>query len=146
MPGHHIVAAQNLSPAEQRVKFQMPVAVNTGVGGQSLFVAFYEFLNDLFPEGILKIEHIVGNPQTVSHAPGIFGVVQGTAGALFRESGGGVVVQAHGGADAGISRLKGQQGCHRAVHTAAHANQGLFLTHTLASWVRNLLSTEYTDP
>ena len=96
---------------------------------------FYEYqapeaVDDLLFKVCREVENIVGHVQPVSHAAGIFHIVQRTAGlfplyaCLF------VFEQLHGRPDAFVALLLHQQSRHGAVYTAAHRNQCLFHTIT----------------
>ena len=87
MPGGDILAAQNPGPLHQLFKFHISVAVDAGIGGDAGPVAFNKFVHHLFGKGILKVEHIVGHPQPVGHAPGVLHILQGAAAAPCRQAG-----------------------------------------------------------
>ena len=65
------------------VKFQMPVAVNAGVGGCAAFIAADEFGNDLFFKICLCVEYIKGKSQPVGNASCIFCIIQTAAGGFL---------------------------------------------------------------
>lgn len=100
MPGHHAVAPQLQSAAEKPVEFQIPVAVDAGVGSAAAFVAADKFPDDLPLEIVLEVEHVVGNSQTSGHTAGVLHVVQTTAGMSFFQTDHIIVVQPHGRTDA----------------------------------------------
>ena len=131
MAGDYPIAAQLQSPAEQPVKFQIPVAVNAGIGGQAPFIAVGEFAHDLPVKILGKIKGVVPDAELRGYRTGVLHIFQGAAGAFFR----GVVVQAHGGADALVARLLHQKGSHRAVHAAAHADERTHIVHKMSSKV-----------
>ena len=120
VPRNYPIASQLLGPAEKPVKFQMAVTVDAGIGGQTLLVAGYKFLNDLTVKIVLEIKYIVANAQTAGNCPGIFHIIQRTAGAFL----GAAVVQPHGGSDAFIASLFHEIGGNGAVYAAAHADYG----------------------
>ena len=125
MPGHDPLAAQLLRPPQKPVKFQIPVAVDTGIGGQALLIAGDEFLNDLPVKIILKIKNVVPDAQPRGNRPGVLHIVQRAAGALL----GGAVVEPHGDTGAVIAPLKHQVCRYGTVYAAAHANQRVFVFH-----------------
>ena len=131
MPGYHIIIAQFQSPPEQTVKFQMPVAVDTGIGCLSAFIACHKFADNMFFKVILKIKDIMGDPQAAGNAAGILRVIQSAAGAVFLVS----VVEPHGGTHAAVACLPHHPGGNRAVHAAAHTDQSLFLFHASTSFL-----------
>ena len=131
MPGHYIVALQLQSTAEKPVEFQIPVAVDAGIGSSAAFVAADKFLDDLPLKIVLEVEHVVGNPQTSGHAAGILHVVQTTAGVPLFQTDHIIVVQPHGRADALVACAKHQQRRHGAVHAAGHADQRLLAVHEI---------------
>ena len=92
MPGGDILAAQNPGPLHQLFKFHISVAVDAGIGGDAGPVAFNKFVHHLFGKGILEVEHIVGHPQPVGHAPGVLHILQGAAAAPGGQTGLPVVV------------------------------------------------------
>ena len=132
VPGYHIVTAQNPGPIQQSLELQVPVAVNTGVGGQTGLVAADKFLYDFLFKSFLEIKDVVGNSQPVGHAAGILYIVQGTAGSGFARKQV-VIIQPHGGADTVKAALQHQKCGHRTVHTAAHADHCLFWGHVGSS-------------
>ena len=119
-----------LHPQIELFKFQVPVAVDAGIGSPALFVGTDEPIHDLLFKVCREVENVVGHVQPVSHAAGIFHIVQRTAGlfplyaCLF------VFEQLHGRSDAFVALLLHQQSRHGAVYTAAHRNQCLFHTIT----------------
>ena len=135
MSGDYIIAAQNLGPAEKMVKFQIPIAVDAGIGSNAAFVAADKFRNDLFMEFCFCVENMKGHPQLPGDAPGIFHIVQRAAGACFFRVGNFIVVQPHGGSHAVISCFQHQIGGNRAVHAAAHGYQSLLFCHCCSSCI-----------
>ena len=131
MPGYHAVAPQLQSAAEEPVEFQIPVAVDTGVGSAAAFVAADKFPDDLPLEIVLEVEHVVGNSQTSGYAAGVLHVVQTTAGVSFFQTDHIIVVQPHGRADALVTRAEHQQRRHGAVHAPRHADQRLLAVHEI---------------
>ena len=131
MPGHHAVAPQLQSAAEKPVEFQIPVAVDAGVGSAAAFVAADKFLDDLPLKIVLEIEHVVGNSQTSGYAAGVLHVVQTTAGVPLFQTDHIIVVQPHGRADTFVTRAEHQQRRHGAVHAPRHADQRLLAVHEI---------------
>ena len=123
MAGYHGVAAQLPGPVEELAEFQIPVAVDAGIGGAALIIGVHEFVHDLPVEFLGEVEHIVPDAQPVGHTPGILHIVQGAAG--FPTLGGSdlAVIQPHGGSDTFIACFLHQKSRHGAVHSAAHSNQ-----------------------
>ena len=104
----------------------MPVAVNTGIGGQTGFVAADKLVHNLFGKIFLEIEGVEGNSQIPGHTSGILHIVQGAAFAfgqvLFLGR-----IEPHGGSDAVKTGFFGQKCGYGAVHAAAHSDQGFLL-------------------
>ena len=96
MSGSDPFAAQLHGPAEKPVKFQVSVAVDAGIRGQSLFVAGYKFLYYLPVKIFCEIKDIVTDAKTRCNGTGIFHIVQRAAGAFL----GAAVIQPHRCADA----------------------------------------------
>ena len=58
MAGYHIIAAQFSCAMEKLFEFQITVAVNAGIGGQSTFVAPDKLLDDFFLKVAGEVEYI----------------------------------------------------------------------------------------
>ena len=141
--GDHAVAFQFQRPAQKPVELQMAVAVNTGIGGQPVFVAGNKFADYLGFEILLKIKYIMGNPQALRHAAGVFRVIKRAAGSGLLQSQHFIVIQPHGGANAAVACILHQKSRHRAVNTAAHSNQCPLFLHL--SHLRRICF-EYSNP
>ena len=71
----HLVKARFRRPPEQLSKLDVPVAVDAGVRGFSLAIGVYKAVYHLFPEILLEVEHIKGNPQAGAHHARVIYVV-----------------------------------------------------------------------
>ena len=116
------------------VKFQMPVAVDAGIGGCAAFVAADEFGNDFFFEIRLGIEYIEGETQPVGNTSCILCIIQAAAGGFLTIGKNGIVEKFHHGAHAGVTLVHRQIGSHGTVHTAAHGNKRFLLLHRRSSF------------
>ena len=125
MSRSQILAAQHLRPLQKAVEFHVAVAVNTGIGRQSVFVGTDKFIHDLIPKLLSELKHIVRHPQPDGHGSGVLHVVQRTTGTLLRQSCILVAVQLHGAAHAVIALILQQLGGHTGIHAAAHGHQHL---------------------
>ena len=128
----HIGIADFLSPVHQLGEFDVPVAVDAGVGGFPMLVGGGKPVHHLAAKGFLEVEHIKGHPQPEGHAAGVGHVVHRAAGALsrkglFRQAPVAVVRQGQGDADAVVALPLAQQGRHAGIHSAAHGDDGLLL-------------------
>ena len=124
MPGDHIVQPALPGKVQQLVKFHIAVAVNAWVGRTAVFIDADEFFDDLILEVRRKVQHFIGDIQLKRHLGGIVDVPLGTAGMKAPQPDILVAVQPHRCADAIIALLCHQVRSHRAVHAAAHGNQG----------------------
>ena len=116
------VAAQFLRPVEELFKFQIAVAVDTGVRRFALAVAGNEFVHDLLPEFVGEIERIMPHPQLPGGAAGILHIVETAAGVASAQADVLILIELHRTADAGMPRV-GQQLCrHAGIHAAAHGH------------------------
>ena len=127
MARDHIVDAVGLGPAEQVVELHIFVAVDAGVGRAARLIHPNEFLDDLLPEIGGKIHHFIGDVHCKGHLGGVLDVLLRAAGVEAGLAQRLVAGQAHGDAGALAPGLLHQPGSHRAVHTAAHGNEGLGL-------------------
>ena len=98
----------------------MAVAEDAGVGGQPCFVSGNELPDHMPLKFRLKIEKVVGNPQLVGNSLGIHGILLAAAAKMM---------EPHGASGAVKLLLQHQTGCHAAVNTAAHANEGFLFCH-----------------
>ena len=104
-----------------RAEFQLPVAVDAGVGRAPRAVLRYEFVHDAAPEPRRLVEHIKAHTQPGGRLPCILRIVGGAAAAVL------VGRQLQHGSVALIALLHQQRGGGRAVHAAGHGHQHLFL-------------------
>ena len=125
MARDHIVDAVGVGPAEQMVKFHVFVAVDAGVGRAARLIHPDEFLDDLLPEIGGKIHHFIGDVHGKRHLSGILDIPFRAAGVETGLSQRLVAGKPHGNARALTARLLHQPCRHRAVHAAAHGNEGL---------------------
>ena len=119
--GGDIVVAQRQRPVQQRAEFQLPVAVDAGVGRAACAVLRHEFVHDAAPEPRRLVEHIKAHTQPGGRLPRVLRIVGGAAAAVL------VGRQLQHGSVALIALLHQQRGGGRAVHTAGHGYQHLFL-------------------
>ncbi len=131
--GYHVVTAQFHCLSHQMVKLQMPVAVNTGIGGCAAFVTADEFGNNLILEIRLGVEYIERKAQTVGNTSRILCVIQTAAGGFLIVGKNGIVKEFQHGAHAGITLLSCQIGSHGTVHAAAHGDERFLLIHGKSS-------------
>ena len=78
-----MVAAKDLCPLIEPVKFHEPVAVDAGVRRPPGLIALGEAADDLVPEIVREIEHIIRHPEPVGHAPRVLHIVERAAGVAF---------------------------------------------------------------
>jgi hypothetical protein len=119
------------------IEFQMAVAGDAGVWGQTGFVIPNKCIHDLLPERFFGIKNVEGDTQPVSYGSGIFGVIQAAAGAVL-----GIVQEItgehfHHGTGTFPAGLAQQMGGNRTVYTAAHGNHYF---HVGTSFHGNILS------
>ena len=110
--------------------FHIAVAVDARVRGAALFVGPYEALDDLTVEVFGEIKYIVRHAEARRDLAGILGILEGTAGIFATDIDGFIIIQLHGDTDGVVAGIAHQRGRHRAVDTAAHRHQGLFLCFT----------------
>ena len=122
VPGSEIVKAQDPGPVQELPEFQIPVAVDAGIGRQAAFVTGGELLHHRRPKGILEVEHPVGNPQPEGRRPGVLHVLQGAA-RPAAESRVPAVKELHGAARAVIAPPLQQESGSGRVNAAAHRDQ-----------------------
>jgi hypothetical protein len=123
MTGGDMAAAQIQRSFQHGAEFQMPVAFDTGIGGQSGFVAGDEISDDLTMEIVLKIKYMEGNAHSVRNSLCIPYVIFGIG-----------AIQFHSAANTGISLLLKHMGSNAAVHTAAHSNKNRIVIHSNLSF------------
>ena len=111
------VAAKFPGPLPHGLKFQVPVAVDAGIGGQARLIGRGKGPHHVpfkFPG---EIQRVVGDSQPGADALGVFHIAQGAAGPLFAAA-----VELHGHTDALVSRLHQTQRRNGGIHASAHAD------------------------
>lgn len=124
MAGDHILHAVLCGPVQQVAELHIFIAVDAGVGGTARLVDADKFFNDLRPEIGGEIQHLIRHIQCKGHLGGILDILFRAAGLVAGLSQRFVVGKPHGDAGAVVARLLHQAGRHRAVHAAAHGNEG----------------------
>ena len=124
MASDHILHAVFLCPVQQVAELHIFIAVDAGVGGAARLVDADEFFNDLCPEVGGEIQHLIRHIQRKGHLGGILDIFLRAAGLVTGLSQRFVVGEPHGDAGAVVARLLHQTGRHRAIHAAAHGNEG----------------------
>lgn len=76
VPSRDMIAAEDLRPLIEPVKFHEPVAVDAGVRRPPGLIALGEAADDLVPEIVREIEHIIRHPEPVGHAPRVLHIVE----------------------------------------------------------------------
>ena len=82
MTGHHIIVIQFFHPPHESPELDPVIAVDAGIGRSAFDIRIHKSLNNLFFKFILKIQYIVGHIQCLGNKPGIFHILQCTAGFL----------------------------------------------------------------
>ena len=106
-------------PVQQGAELDLPVAVDTGIGGAAVGIGPHEPVHDLPLKQLTQIQHHVGDPHGGSYGTGRLDVVRraAQAGTVL------VVVQAQRHAGDVAAGLLQQQRCGGAVHPAAHGDE-----------------------
>lgn len=124
MAGDHVLHAVGLGPVQQMAELHIFIAVDAGVGRAARFIDADELFNDLLPEVGGEIQHFVGDIQRKGHLGGVLDVLLRTAGVKAGLAQCFVAGEPHGDAGAVVARLLHQPRRHRAVHAAAHGDEG----------------------
>ena len=120
----HIVQPVGLGPAEQVVELHILVAVDAGIGRAASLVDPDELVDDLFLKIGGEVQHLVGDVHRIGHLGGVLDVPLGAAGVQPLGVHGLVAGEAHGDAGA-VEAVPLHEPCrHRAIHTAAHGDEG----------------------
>ena len=122
--GDHILHAVLCSPVQQVAELHIFIAVDAGVGGAARLVDADKFFNDLCPEVGGEIQYLIRHIQRKGHLGGVLNIFLRAAGLVTGLSQRFVVGKPHGDAGAVVARLLHQAGRHRAIHAAAHGNEG----------------------
>ena len=102
VPRGDVVAAQLQRPMIKPLEFEPPVAVNAGVGGSALLIAFHKRLDDLPVKIPGEIKGVVGDAQSMADTFRVLHIPEGAAGALPLIL---AVIELHGHADAVVALL-----------------------------------------
>lgn len=86
VPGDNGLAAQLPGPLKEAFKFQIAVAVDTGVRGRSALICGNKSFDYLSLEVSRKVEHIIRDAQVSGHTSGILHIFQRTAGLCSADS------------------------------------------------------------
>ena len=111
-------------PVQQVAELHIFIAVDAGVRGAARLVDADKFFNDLRPEIGGEIQHLIRHIQCKGHLSGVLDILFRAAGLVAGLSQRFVVGEPHGDAGAVVACLLHQTGRHRAVHAAAHGNEG----------------------
>ena len=122
--GDHIFHAVGLRPAQQMVELHIFIAVDAGVRRAARLIHADEFFNDLFPEVGREIQHLVRDIHGIRHLCRVLDVLFRATGVKAGLSQRFVAGEPHGDAGAVIACLLHEPCRHRAVHAAAHGNEG----------------------
>ena len=122
--GDDILHPVLLRPAEQVVELHILVAVDAGVGGAARLIDPDEFFDDFLPEIGGEIQHLIGNIHRIGHLSGVLDILFRAAGVEAGLTQRLVPGEPHGDAGAVVPLLLHQPRRHRAVHAAAHGNEG----------------------
>ena len=122
MAGYNIVILQLTHSLEHFVKFQITVAINTGIGRTSMFIGIYKTIHNIFFESLREIKNIIFNPHSVAYTSGVLHIIQRTAGFLPFNSYIFIVKQFHSCSNTLVTGFFGQQSCYGAIHSTAHGN------------------------
>ena len=126
------VIPQHPCPLIELLELHIAVAVDAGVRRLPPLVGVHKAPDDLFPEVLLEIEHIVLHSQTIGDASCVLRIFQRAA--RFQPAGVGLfcVVQLHGHTNALVPPAAHQRRSGRTVHAAAHGNQRSRLFHVIS--------------
>ena len=122
--GDDILHPVLLRPAEQVVELHILVAVDAGIGRAAGLVDPDELVDDLLLKIGGEVQHLVGDVHRIGHLGGVLDVPLGAAGVQPLGVHGLVAGEAHGDAGA-VEAVPLHEPCrHRAIHTAAHGDEG----------------------
>ena len=130
---------------EKMIKFEIAVAVDTGIRRPSPFIIPNEFLNDLLFKFRRKIKNVVFHPQGMRDMAGVFYVVQtttGMTGMRYQL----IFIEAHGYAHAFVACFLQQYRRHAGIDSTAHRDQNtLFHASLLVQHARSASTTYSTS-
>ena len=124
VPGHDTIEALPQRVLKQRVEFQKTVAVDAGIRCASRLVFRNKFADDLLFEKPGKADRFVWDAQLMAHEGCVVFIPVGAAALWVLALKRGGAVQAHRRAGTVVPCLSHQQSGDRAVHAAAHGDQG----------------------
>ena len=122
-----VVAAHVQRRIEQRAKLNVAVADNARIGRQPLLVGVHKALDNAVVEGLLQVEHMMGDPQALGD-----GLRVGDVAVDLTHARGGVgcgAGEAHGGADAFVALAFEQVRGHAGIDAAAHGDEHALVVH-----------------
>ena len=128
--GDDDVAAKGLGAVIELLVLHIAVTIDARIRGAALLVGPHEAFDDLTVEVFGKVKDIVRHAEARRDLAGILGILEGTAGIFATDIDGFIIIQLHGDTDGVVAGIAHQRGRHRAVDTAAHRHQGLFLCFT----------------
>ena len=120
----HILHAVCPGPVQQMAELHIFIAVDAGVRRAARLIHADEFFNDLLPEVGREIQHLVRDIHGIRHLCRVLDVLFRAAGVKAGLSQRFVAGKPHGDAGAVIACLLHEPCRHRAVHAAAHGNEG----------------------
>ena len=120
----HMGTAHELSPAQQRGKLDVFVAVDTGVGRFTRQISLHKAPDHIPFKSFCEIKGVVPDAQPSCHGARVLHILQRAAGARAVRRGIRTRIQAQRHTRTGPARLCQQQRRNRAVHTPAHSHSG----------------------
>ena len=122
VPSCDTVISQLTGTAVELIKLQKTIAVDAGIRRLAVLIGIDKTLDDILGETFRKIKDIIGHPQTIGDASGIFHILQGAAGAFSGDTGVLVGKKLHGSAGAFVALLLHQKGSDTGIDAAAHGD------------------------
>ena len=116
-----VVATHIQRGIEQRSKFDMAIADDAGVGRESCLICRNKAVDDAAFEGLLKVEHMMGDADACGNGFGVGDIAVNFAHSRCRV--GRRTGEAHGGAHTVISLLFEKEGGYTRVDAATHGNE-----------------------
>ena len=126
MPGRQIFRAQPTRFCHQRVKLDIPIAVDARVRGAPALVFGHKVVNDFFRKELPKVENIMGNAKLCRHPAGILHRAEGAAARAFGFRCA-FLPNLHGDAQHVITLPQQKARRDRRIHPAAHGDHHCLL-------------------